>query len=178
MRRNPLVPAPSIGRNLVHLIHGEPNKPIQSHPDQSNQIQNCPDQKNQAQSSTNQSNSVFKTPKDQGLQNGTPPPPQSSEKTKSFQDSNGHIPKRAFTAHPVDPTSDYENLSDIRGNQRPDMSIDESKGRENCEPAFVVQVERESINKVSQPHHNLSVCIPTFYVSSSLFLLPYLVLLW
>ena len=152
MRRNPLVAAPSMGRNLVHLIHGEPNKPIQSHPDQSNQIQNCPDQKSQAQSSYNQSNSVFNTPKDQGLQNGTPSPPQSSEKTDGFQYSNGHIPKRANTAHPAVPTLDYENLSD---NQRSDPCIKESKGKKSCEAAFVVQVERESTNKVSHPQHNL-----------------------
>ena len=159
MRRNPLVPAPSMGRNLVHLIHGEPNKPIQSHPDLNNQIQNCPaDQKNQARFGTNQSKSVFNTPpRDEGPQNGTASSTQSSEKTKGFQDSNGHISKRAITVHPVGPTSDYENLSDKRGNQGADMSTNESKGRKIWEPAFVVQVERESTNKVSQPQIDLYV---------------------
>ena len=157
MRRNPLVPAPSMGRNLVHLIHGEPSKTIQSHPDQSDQFQSCPNQKDQAKSSTNQSNSLFTPPKNQ---NGSPSPPQSSEKTKGFQVPKGEILKRVSTAHSEDQTSDYENLSKVRGNQRT-----ESKGKKSCEPAFVVQVERESTHKVSLPQCNLSVyiCVVLFF---------------
>ena len=158
MRRNPLlVPAPSMGRNLVHLIHGEPSKTIQSHLDQSDQFQSCPNQKDQAKSSTNQSNSLFTPPKNQ---NGSPSPPQSSERTKGFQVPKGEILKRGSTAHSEDQTSDYENLSKVRGNQRT-----ESKGKKSSKPAFVVQVERESTHKVSLPQCNLSVyiCVVLFF---------------
>ena len=169
MRRNPLlVPAPSMGRNLVHLIHGEPSKTIQSHPDQSDQFQSCPNQKDQAKSSTNQSNSLFTPPKNQ---NGSPSPPQSSEKTKGFQVSKGEILKRGSTAHSEDQTSDYENLSKVRGNQRT-----ESKGKKSSEPAFVVQVERESTHKVSLPQCNLSVYLSglIFWICAFVYLSIYI----
>ena len=146
MRKNPLVPAPSMGRNLVHLIHGEPNK---SNQNQSNQPQNDLSQKNQTESNTSQSSSLITSPKLQNRPNGT----QNSD----------HDLEKSHKTPPLDSMSDYENLSEIKSSHgskqksthhQSDTSI--KKGREErtsgLTAAFVVEVERKSTSKVSHPN--------------------------
>ena len=145
MRKNPLVPAPSMGRNLVHLIHGEPNK---SNQNQSNQPQNGLSQKNQIVSNTSQSSSLITSPKLQNRPNGT----QNSD----------HDLEKSHKTPPLDSMSDYENLSEIKSSheskQKSTHQSDSStkKGREErtsgLTAAFVVEVERKSTSKVSDPN--------------------------
>ena len=155
MRKNPLVPAPSMGRNLVHLIHGEPNK---SNQNQSNQPQNGLSQKNQTESNTSQSSSLITSPKLQNRPNGT----QNSEDANHFQKPNDHNSEKSHKTPPSDSMSDYENLPEIKSsnesNQKSTQQSDTSskKGREErtsgLTAAFVVEVERKSTSKVSHPN--------------------------
>ena len=155
MRKNPLVPAPSMGRNLVHLIHGEPNK---SNQNQSNQPQNGLSQKNQIVSNTSQSSSLITSPKLQNRPNGT----QNSEDANDFQKPKDHVLEKSHKTPPSDPISDYENLYEIKSSheskQKSTHQSDTStkKGREErtsgLTAAFVVEVERKSTSKVSHPN--------------------------